>query len=64
MNEGLANTVPSEKFDIISLNEGQFQGAIEVLQQRQIGFRRGEIDLENRSDGAVEEIDDASIFYH
>ena len=39
-----------------------FKGAIEVLQQRQIGFRRGEIDLENRSDGAVEEIDDASIF--
>ncbi|MYB92468.1 hypothetical protein F4054_21735 [Candidatus Poribacteria bacterium] len=62
LEEGLDQAGQSEDFDIIALENDTFQDSIRVLQQRQIDFRSGEIDLENRSEGAAEEIDDASIF--
>lgn len=58
LGEGLDKAGQSEKFDIISLENGAFQDSIRVLEQRRIMFRD---EGESIKDGA-EEIDNASIF--
>lgn len=53
----------NENFNIVSLNDDDFQNAIKALEKRRIDFRENsEIDFEGGSNGGVVKIDHASIF--
>ena len=62
LKEGLNKAGLSENFDFLSFDKGEFQNAIKTLEQRRIGFRKGEINLENIPEDGAKKIDNASIF--
>ena len=63
LENGLGEANRSENFDVVSLDKGKFQNAIEALEQRRIDFRKPkEIYLEESPKDDAEEIDNASIF--
>ncbi len=62
LRNGLDKASQGDKFDFETLDRGEFQNAISALEQRRIGFRNGEINLEGNSNNGMEKIDNASIF--
>ena len=62
LRNGLDKANQGNKFDFESLDRSEFQNAISALEQRRIGFRNGEINLEGNSNNGMEKIDNASIF--
>jgi len=63
LEKGLAKADQSDNFDVVSLDTGEFQSAINKLERRRINFRQSEeIDFEGCSNDGLKKIDNASIF--